>query len=129
MDTSDKINALSSELAEELLNLDKTVRFVEIYHQGTKFVKMREGLSSLLNPEETEQSINDAVLRWQTRAALSNKLGEPLYAMAEYKKIKRITIPFSKDGLILVSLDPTGYHEIILKEMIEIKKRYESSIQ
>ena len=88
---------------------------------------MRNGLTSLLTPKETEQSINDAIIRWNTRTALSHKLGEPIYAMAEYKNVKRITVPFNKNGLILVSLDPTGFHEVLLKEIIEIKNKYDFS--
>jgi len=114
------------QLGNQILNFDKTIRFVEIYHKGKKYRKLRKGVESYLNQEETEQSINDAILRWKTRVNLSSKLGEPIYAMAEYKKIKRITIPFPKDGLILVSLEPDGFHEIIIKELIEILLKYSS---
>ncbi len=114
------------QLGNQILNLDKTIRFVEIYHKGRKYSKLRKDVKSFLTLEETEQSINDAILRWKTRVNLSSKLGEPVYAMAEYKKLKRVTIPFTKDGLILVSLEPDGFHEIIIKEIIEIVHQYSS---
>jgi len=114
------------QLGNQILNLDKTIRFVGIYHKGKKYSKLRENVKSLLTPEETEQSIDDAILRWKTRVNLSSKLGEPIYAMAEYKKAKRVTIPFTKEGLILVSLEPDGFHEIIIKEAIEILQQYSS---
>ena len=41
--------------------------------------------------------------------------------MAEYGKIKRVTIPIFHKGLILVHLETTGYHEVIIKEIVEMK--------
>jgi hypothetical protein len=85
---------------------------------------MREGLQNLLTPEETKESISDAITRWETRKKLSGKLGDPLYAMAIYKKVKRITLPINQKGLILVSMDPSGYHEVIIDEIVELKDRF-----
>ena len=86
-------------------------------------MKTRSGIDIFLTTEETEKSIDDALTRWATRKKLADKLGEPVYAMAEYKKLKRITIPINDDGLILVSMDPTGFHEVLLKEIIDIKEK------
>ena len=113
-------------LGDEILNFDMSIRFVEIHYNGKKYRKLSQGLKSFLNPEETDRSINDAILRWKTRLVLSHKIGDPAYSMTEYKKVKRVTIPFNKGGLILVSFEPKGYHEIIIKKIIEIADRYTS---
>ena len=102
--------------------MDQKIRFVEIAVKGKTFTKIRPGLASNLTPAEIEESIVDSLARWKTRKKLSHKLGEPVYAIAEYKNVKRITIPVNHDGLILVTLDPTGFHEVIIKEIIEIKE-------
>ena len=113
-------------LGDEILNFDMSVRFVEIYHNGKKYRKLSKDLKSFLTDEETEQLINDAILRWKTRVALPHKIGDPAYSMIEYKKVKWVTIPFNEGGLILISFEPKGYHEIIIKKIIEIVNRYSS---
>ena len=109
---------------DEVLKLDKKIRFVGIFNSHFKLIKMREGLQSLLSPEETQFSIIDTFSKWRTRQGLAKKLGEPLYAMAEYEKVKRITIPINDDGLILVSAEPSVNHETITKEILSIRDKY-----
>ncbi|WP_299293587.1 hypothetical protein [Nitrosopumilus sp.] len=109
-----------SKLGDSIFEISSTVRFVEIYHKDNKYCHVRKDMTPLLEETETEQSIEDALDRWKTRIRLSEKLGAPKYAMAEYGKVKRITIPFNENGLILVSLDCEGFHEVVLKEILEI---------
>lgn len=108
----------------EVFNLDKNIRFVGIFDGHFTLTKMKEGLESHLTAEETKNSLIDTYSRWRTRQGLSKKLGKPLYAMAEYEKVKRITIPLNDNGLILVSTESSCYHEIITKEIISIRDKY-----
>lgn len=108
----------------EVFKLDKKIRFVGIFDGHFTLIKMREGLESYLTPEETKNSLIDTYSRWRTRQGLSKKLGRPLYAMAEYEKVKRMTIPLNENGLILVSTEPSCYHEIITKEIISVRDKY-----
>ncbi len=105
------------EFCGKILNLDKKIRFVGIVIRSNSISKTRDGLESLLSPSETEESIDDSLARWETRKRFSQKLGKPLYALSEYEKVKRLTIPIPDDGLILVSMDTEGFHEVILKEI------------
>lgn len=82
---------------------------------------MREGLETLLTPQETREQINQAISTWEFRKKMVSKLGEFKYAMAIYNKVKRITIPYHENGLILVSMDPNGYHEITIEEILQMK--------
>lgn len=108
----------------EVFKLDKNIRYIGIFDGGISVTKMREGLKNLLTEEETKISMEDTLSRWNTRKGLQKKLGKALYAMAEYEKIKRITIPVNDRGIILVSMEPTVFHEIVTKEIIEIRDRY-----
>ena len=110
-------------ISDKILSMNSKVRFVEIVYRDETCIKMRQGLDSLLSTKETEESIDGALVRWETRKKMAHKLGEPVYAMAEYKKVKRITIPINDDGLILVSIDSTGFHEVLLKEIIDLKEK------
>ena len=109
------------EICDIILNMDQKIRFVQIAVRDKTFTKINPELASNLTPEETEEYIDDSLLRWETRKKLAPKLGEPIYGIVEYKNGKRITIPVKYGGLIGVTLDPAGFHEVIIKKIIEIK--------
>ncbi len=111
--------------SDEVLKLDKKIRFVGIFNSRFKLIKMREGLQSYLSNEETQYSIIDTFSKWRTRQGLAKKLGEPLYAMAEYEKVKRITMPINDDGLILISAEPSVNHETVTKGILSIRDKYQ----
>src|SRR4051794_30958909 len=46
-----------------------------------------------------------ALARWGLRNALAAKTGKGIYAMAEYEKIKRITVQLEDDHLLLVTTE------------------------
>lgn len=85
---------------------------------------MRDGVQNLLTPNQTIWSLKDTLERWKTRNALSSRLGKPLYAMAEYEKIKRLTIPVDEDCFILISMERDVYHEVITKEILDLRDEY-----
>jgi hypothetical protein len=109
------------EICDIILNMDQKIRFVQIAVRDKTFTKINPELASTLTPEETEEYIDDSLLRWETRKKLAPKLGEPIYGIVEYKNGKRITIPVKYGGLIGITLDPAGFHEVIIKKISEIK--------
>lgn len=109
---------------DEVFKVDKDIRFVGIFDRRFRLLRMRKGVQSLLTGEETQNSILDTASRWRTRQGLAKKLGDPLYALAEYKKVKRITIPINDEGLILVSTELSVNHEIIMKKIIDLRDKY-----
>lgn len=115
-------------ICTKILNLDSKIRFVEIVYKDKIASKTRPDLEKFLNPSETSESIDDSLARWATRTKLAPKLGEPLYAFAEYGKVKRLTIPLGNGGLILVSMDPRSFHEIIIKEILGIRAMLDFTI-
>jgi hypothetical protein len=49
---------------------------------------------NLFTLEESKKSFEMAMTRWKVRSELSHKIGRSRYVVAEYEKIKRITMPF-----------------------------------
>ena len=109
---------------DKILKFDRHIRYVGIGSKDEYHGKVRKNIENLLTPEESEQSIKDAFLRWKTRVKWTPKLGIPRYAMTEYEKVKRITFPLNNEQLVLITMDPAGYDEIIIKELIETVDKF-----
>ena len=89
---------------DEVLRLDHNIRFVAI-HDGQFKAKYRTETVGYFEDEEIKSSLSEAQNRWDSRKKLSFKIGDPKFAMAQYGKINRITIPLGNEGVILVTTE------------------------
>ena len=89
-------------LCKAVIDIDSKIRFAGICDESgeIKYGGQREGVADMLSSEETRKSNLQALARWGLRNSLSSKIGRGKYAMAEYEKIKRITIPLDDDRLV-----------------------------
>ncbi len=114
------------QFCNELLKIDDKIIFTAIYDEGEFHHKTREGLTPYLTSEETENSLAQAEYRWASRKKVAPKIGKPIYAMAKYGKVYRITIPVGKAGLILVSTElNVNVEEIVEKVRETTDKNYQ----
>ena len=111
-------------ICDDILECDKKIRYVGVYDYGELYDKMKEGLQSHLSREETELSLSQAIYRWSTRKKTSEKIGKPIFALAKYEKIFRITIPIGGAGLILISTELDADVIEIVDKIIKIKNKY-----
>lgn len=112
------------ELAERIFSIDKKIRFVGIVDSDVKHYKMKQGMTSYLSREETEEALADAMKRWEIRKKYVSKLGDPFYAMAMYEKTKRFTLPI-KDGLVCISTEiDIDNDDMISRALNEIQKHF-----
>ncbi|MFB5635130.1 MAG: hypothetical protein ACE5RB_00705 [Nitrosopumilus sp.] len=113
-------------MCDQILDSDKKIRYVGVYDFGELYEKMRPGLKSHLTKEETEISLSQAVYRWSTRKKTADKIGKPIFALAKYEKIYRVTIPIGGAGLILISTELDIDVNSIVEKIITIKNQYSS---
>ena len=111
-------------ICDEILGCDEKIRYAGIYDYGELYDKMRIGVKNHLSREETELSLSQAVYRWSTRKKTAEKIGKPIFALAKYEKIYRITIPSTGAGLILISTELDANVIEIVDKILEIKNRY-----
>ncbi|HZI70235.1 MAG TPA: hypothetical protein VFD60_03640 [Nitrososphaeraceae archaeon] len=109
-------------LSKDILNLDPKIRFAGICDETgeIRFGGQREGVNNLLSPEETKKSNLQALARWGLRNALAPKTGKGRYAMAEYEKIKRITVPLENYHLLLVTTEVEADHGRIIDNILQL---------
>jgi hypothetical protein len=113
-----------SKLCRDILNLDPKIRFAGVCNENgeIKYGGQREGVQNLLSPEETKKSNMQALARWGLRNALAPKIGKGKYAMAEYEKLKRITIPLENYQLLLVTTEVEADHQKIIDNILNMIK-------
>ena len=118
------INLEYEKICDEILECDKKIRYVGVYDYGELYDKMKPGLKSHLSREETELSLSQAIYRWSTRKKTAEKIGKPIFALAKYEKIYRVTIPIGGAGLILITTELDADVIKIVDKILEIKNKY-----
>ena len=106
------------EIYSKVLSVEPNTRMVSVCDNDGKilFSQHREGVTNLLTPEESKRSLEMAVNAWKTRSQLANKIGKGKYVLAEYEKIKRITMP--RDNHILyITTEVNADHDKIIKSV------------
>jgi hypothetical protein len=108
-------------LSKDILDLDSTIRFVGVCDDSgeTRFGGQRAGVKNLLSPDESKKSNLQAMARWGLRNSLATKIGRGRYAMAEYEKIKRITIPLGIDHVMLITTEVNANHMEIINNILK----------
>ena len=113
----DYVAQIAQKTCQEILEFDSNIRFVGISQNNGKFLAgaFNSNVEYLVDKEEYKMSLHYAHQRGDTRKTLAHKIGKPLYAFAEYEKIKQIGFPLNNTDLLLLSLDPDADHEKIIK--------------
>ena len=89
---------------DNVLELDKGVRFVAV-HDGHFKAKYKKGIDGYFEEKEVKASLSEAQSRWDSRKKLRFRIGDPKYAMAQYGKINRLTVPLGDEGVILITTE------------------------
>ena len=106
-----------------VMKLDPNIRMVATY-DGLFRAKVRDGIQKLCGDEEIKSSLSEAQNRWASRKKMSFKIGEPKFAMAQYGKINRITIPLGDDGVILLTTELGVDINELTDKVIETRIRF-----
>jgi hypothetical protein len=80
----------------------------------------RDGAENLLSPEESKKSLKLAVDAWKIRSNLAPKIGKGKYVLAEYEKVKRITMPLGKNHLLYITTEVQADHSKIISKIGEL---------
>ena len=121
------------EFCDKVIALDKSIRFAGIADGDGHLVAIaeRKGLRPLLSPEERAQYAITAATRQYTRLRWEYMLGKINYAMSNYAKLVRATIPIADENsrlfyVLLLSFDREagqGVHEIIMEKIIPLVRK------
>ena len=112
-------------LYRNIMDIHSSIRFVTILDFDGRLMHggQRDGITNYLKPDFKSESIRHALESWTLRAKFSRSIGEGKYAIAEYEKIKRITIPLGKKYLIYLTTETDASHSMIIKKIHELKEK------
>jgi hypothetical protein len=92
---------------EDIMNFDPKIRLVTICNLEGKIMHSghRQGVTNLLTPEESKKSLDLAIKAWKVRSELAPKIGKGRYVLAEYEKIKRVTMPLGDEHVLYITTE------------------------
>ena len=95
----------AEKIAKSILGVSKSVRVVTICDNNGKivFTERPKSVKIKLSPSESRASLKNAAKSWKGRRAISRKIGKCKYVVAEYDKVKRITMPAGKNHLLFIT--------------------------
>src|ERR687887_26060 len=101
------------------MNLDPQIRLVTICDMDGNILLShhRRGMVNLLTQEESRKSLEMAVKGWKTRSELAPKIGKGKYVLAEYEKVKRITIPLNDKHILYVTTEVECDHSALINRI------------
>ena len=115
-------------ICDQILESNEKIRYAAVYDYGELHDKIRPGVTSHLTREETETSLSQAIYRWSTRKKTADKIGVPVFALAKYEKIYRITVPIGGAGLILITTELDANVNEIVDKTLEIRDVYAKNL-
>ena len=107
-------------IGNQIMNLDPKIRFVTIIDINDGMILFSEhkpGVTNLLTKEESDQSLTFTLSAWKIRNTLQKQIGKGKFVLAEYEKIKRISMPFDDNHLLYITTE-VGCNAINLIEKI-----------
>jgi predicted secreted acid phosphatase len=106
-------------LAQKILKTNRAIRYVTLASLSGKLVisAHRKTVKTTLSKSESKQSLIMAARAWKQRKALAKKIGRCKYVLAEYDRVKRITLPAGKNHLIYITTDPKANHTSIINRV------------
>ncbi len=106
----------------DITKLSPEIRFVTIIDFDGRLMigGQRDGISNYLNPQSEKESLRYTIEAWKIRDKFSNAIGKGKYALAEYEKIKRITIPIDKNYLLYLTTEINVDHDKLISDIFNI---------
>ena len=115
-------------LYEDIIDIDPKIRLVTVCNSNGRvmYSEHNHGVKNLLTAEESKQSLELAVNSWKLRSDLEPKIGKGKYVLAEYEKIKRITMPVPGDSdnhLLYITTEVEADHSRIIRMIGQVSLR------
>jgi hypothetical protein len=95
------------QLLNMLMDFNESVRFAAVSDASGQLLwnSQRNGVSNIVPIEKTKATMSRSRSEWDNYASTSEHVGNGLYSVTSYSKIKRITIPLSDGKMLFISVN------------------------
>jgi hypothetical protein len=125
------------ELLNMIMEFNDSVRFAAVSDASGQLLwnSQRNGVTNIVPIEKTKATLSRSRAEWDEYASSSENIGNGLYSITSYSKIKRITIPLYDGNMLFISVDNkpmknaknTSYgHLVEMSEILSIVEFVES---
>ena len=117
-------------LTKKIIEMDENIRFVAVANMDAEILAYTSQANTnlLLSPEDTKETLQHAVSAWKSRMKHYDKIGEGLYTLAVYEKLRRVTIPLPSGNLLLVTIDNSGGQKQIIDRILNVVKFHDYTV-
>ena len=90
-----------------LMDFNTNIRFAAVCNQKGDIIwhSQREGIKNIVPLEETKKTILRVIDAWKDNSRIKGNVGDGLYSISSYEKIKRITVPLGNGDLVFISVN------------------------
>ena len=112
----------SIRLIDKVMMVSPSIRIATVCNMNGTIIHTarRKVIKNRLSPSESRRALASAVKAWKVRNATSRKIGKGKYVIAEYEKVKRITMPVGQN-LLYVTTSPNADHNRIIRRLRQLK--------
>mgnify|MGYP000028502611 FL=1 len=95
------------QLLNMIMDFNESVRFAAVSDGNGQLLwnSQRNGVSNIVPIEKTKATMSRSRSEWDNYASASEHVGNGLYSITSYSKIKRITIPLSDGKMLFISVN------------------------
>ena len=106
-------------LLEQIMDTDKHIRYATICDMEGNEVqtRIRNGVTPLLNEDETKETLRYAVNAWKSRNKFAPKIGKGKYVLAVYENLRRLTLPLGSNHMLLLTWGTDGGQADIIERI------------
>ena len=117
-------------LTRKIIEMDENIRFAAVSNMNGAVLSStsKSNTDLLLSPEDTKETLQHAVSAWKSRMKHYEKIGEGLYTLAVYEKLRRVTIPLPSGNLLLVTIDNSGGQKQIIDRILNLVKFHDYTV-
>ncbi len=116
-------------LSENILSLDSGIRFVTILGNQGQIIYggSKQGVENYLDPHDQRLSAEHILRAWKLRKEFEDAIGESKYAMAQYEKIRRYTVPIDQNRLLFITTESTLSNQSFIENILELVETFKKT--
>ena len=95
------------QLLNMVMDFNESVRFAAVSDAGGQLLwnSQRNGVSNIVPMEKTKTTMSRSRSEWDDYASSAEHIGNGMYSITSYAKIKRITIPLPDGKMLFISVN------------------------